>query len=297
MGTTTPNKERTVLNRILNLSRLQFSNFGTHIRRYGEDIIRTHLAFRDQEVEGVDVDEAEIEQTQQWLESIWKAVSLVHDSYIITQRCADAPNVPEALYEPGLTSWTDYLGTEHLQWVQVPPEEPDVPDLSADGDEHRLWLISQRAILSYTLPITVRNSLQTVRSHLMRLTKAIVAYDDGPTVSCNMHYYSARILLSLLAPSAPSFAEECWVLLHYGYQDHRGDGDQPRHGINEEEIEEIEEIEKSIQETEDELDRHNLPRQGRPDTLQSIFDQPFPVTKRGTPSHIWDQRRRLRRRC
>ncbi|KAI0538358.1 hypothetical protein GGR58DRAFT_309773 [Xylaria digitata] len=282
IGARTVNKEHTVFDRILQLSRPEYADFGTHIRRYGVDVIRTSLVFCGQTVEDTDIDEAEIEQTRQWFESIWKAIALAHDSYIITQRCPDSPNVPEALYEPGLESWLGYIGREHLQWVQVPPEEPEVSGLSTDGDEYRLWLIAQRAILAFTAPITVRNSVRTTKSRLMRLTKAMTAYDDAFTVSCDMHYYSARILLSLLAPSAPSFAEECWVLLHYGCQDSNSDGSESRYGLNEDEIEEI------VKETEDDLGRHHLPRQGLPDTLQSIFDQPFPVTKRGVALRIKD---------
>jgi leucyl-tRNA synthetase len=95
----------------------------------------------------------------------------------------------------------------------------------------------------------------------MRLTKAITSYDDAFAVSSDMYYYFARILLSLLAPSAPFFAEECWVLLHYGCQQGNGDGSESRYDLDKDEIEGIEnEIEEIIKETEDLLDRRYLPR-------------------------------------
>ena len=64
-------------------------------------------------------------------------------------------------------------------------------------------------------PIGGRNSLQTVESRLAALTKAIIAYGDAQQILPGVHYHSARILLCLIAPLAPSFAEECWAMLHY----------------------------------------------------------------------------------
>lgn len=271
----TENREHTIFDRIFQLSRPRYVAFDTHVLRYGVDILRTSLVFCGQTVEDTDITEAEIERTRHWFERIWRAIALAHDSYISTQRCPDRPEVPDALYEPNLESWVDYISEEHLKWVQVPPEEPEESSLLTDEDEYRLWLVAQRAILSFTAPTTVKNSVQTMKSRLMQLTKAIIAYDDACVVDCNMHYYSARILLSLLAPLAPSFAEECWVFLHYGCQDSDNDKIESRYGLGEDEIEKI------IKEIEDDLDRHHLPRQDQPDTLQSIFDQPFPVAKRG----------------
>src|SRR3569833_1166540 len=71
-----------------------------------------------------------------------------------------------------------------------------------------------------------------------------------------LSYDSSRVLICLLAPSALSCVEEYLVPLHYGCQDgHKGH-----------------------------LDRRHLPRQGRPETLQSIFNRPFPVARQGIPS-------------
>ena len=153
---------------------------------------------------------------------------------------------------------------------------------SADQDEHHLWHTTQKAIFAYTTPITRRNSLPAIKTRLVRLTQAISDYGEADCVSCSMHYYSARVLLSLLAPSAPAFAEECWVLLHYGRERDSGGGSELRDHFDEALLEEI------IEETEDLLDRHHLPRHDRPDTLQSIFDQAFPIVKEGRLSRTRD---------
>ncbi|CAG8950664.1 hypothetical protein HYFRA_00002874 [Hymenoscyphus fraxineus] len=108
-----------------------------------------------------------------------------------------------------------------------------------------------------------RNSLQIVESHLVALTKAIIAYDGEGVQDPDIHYHSTRILLSLIATFAPAFAEECWVLLHYG-------SDTP--SVHKSDIG----LEEDLFDEEDEELRF-LPRQGRPETLPSIFDQPFPT--------------------
>lgn len=53
-----------------------------------------------------------------------------------------------------------------------------------------------------------KQSLLTIGSRLGRLGKLLSGVCTR-RVSCDMHYYSTRVLLSLLAPSAPTFAEEC----------------------------------------------------------------------------------------
>lgn len=281
-GTHFTDRKRSVFDSVLNFSLSKSTELDGHLRSFGADIVRTALVFRDPIFEGDKIYKTELEQTRRWLESVWKAILSAHESYEITQRCPDSPNVPEALYESGLSSWIDYTSEEHLQWVQVPPEEPGMPDSAADEDERNICLAAQKAILAYTSPITRQNGLPAIRRRLVRLTKAVANYGKAYCVSCSMHYYSARVLLSLLAPSASAFAEECWVLLHYGCEKDIGDRGGPRYSLDEDAIQEM------IKETEDLLDRHHLPRQDQPDTLQSIFNQPFPTFKRGLLSQAKD---------
>ncbi|KAI8629768.1 hypothetical protein F5Y19DRAFT_431791 [Xylariaceae sp. FL1651] len=270
------NQNITVLDRVCQLSPPKLDEKGQYVHSHGVDVIRTSLVFSGWTPDGIGIGETDIQLTQKWFELIWKAVSMAHDSYISTQRCPDEPIIPDALYKPGIESFLDYISEEHLRFVQVPPEEPKVSRLSTDPDEYRLWLIAQKSILAYKAPITVQNSLRRIRLRLIHLATAIIAYHDATLVSCNMHYYAARILLSLLAPLAPSYAEECWLHLHYGYQNGDRDGSELTYDFDENLQEEIEEI---IQETEDNLNRRHLPRQGQPHTLQSIFDQPFPIVR------------------
>lgn len=273
-GTGFADGKRGVLGSIFEISSSKSTTLDGHVQSFGADIVRTSLLLRDPGSEANDICDEELERTRGWLESVWGAILSAHKSYRVTQSYSNIPDVPEALYEPNLDRWLDYTSEEHLRWVQVPPEEPEMPDSSADPDEKKVWLAAQNAIIAYTTPITRRNSLPAIKARLIRLTKSVSNYDKCGYVCCNMHYYSARVLISLLAPSAPAFAEECWVLLHYGHEQNIGEKDELIHRLYENEIQEIESC----------LGRYNLPRQGQPDTLQSIFDQPFPVVREGRSS-------------
>jgi hypothetical protein len=104
-------------------------------------------------------------------------------------------------------------------------------------------------------------TLENVHVFIGRLAQAVNTYDDAWSVLPYVHYHSARILLCLIAPLAPSPAEECRMVLYCG----SGGDDEDLDQISELEQEEIEEL------AEDEELRH-LPRKGRPETLGSIFD-------------------------
>ena len=107
--------------------------------------------------------------------------------------------------------------------VLVPPRLPDVLDMDMNKDSYELWLAAQEALLSMRSPLSAGNSIQTMEHRLVRLTEKIISYDDDNednemfvTKLPLVYYHATRVLLCLLAPLAPSFAEECWVLLHYG---------------------------------------------------------------------------------
>ena len=115
-------KKRGVLGSILEISLSKSTTLDRHIQSFGADIVRTFLLFRDPGSEADDIYEEELERTREWLESVWGAILSAHESYRCTQNYSNMPDVPDALYEPGLDSWLDYTSEEHLQWVQVPPE-------------------------------------------------------------------------------------------------------------------------------------------------------------------------------
>lgn len=163
-----------------------------------------------------------------------------------------------------------------------------------EEDDIKVWLAAQEAILAVIRPIDSQHTLRTVESHLVALTKAIIDYDESYRSLPAVKYHSARILLCMIAPLAPSFADECWVALHYG----SGSGPDKQHGsldATEEDVDTEEqapddmdedvdteepEPEDTDEDVEEILAEAELQHQARhPETLRSIFDEPFPVVE------------------
>lgn len=261
------------------------------IRTYGQDITLAHAAFYSGR-ESRPYSKQGIIKIQKRLEYIWGAVLLAHGSYTLTQ-ANDMPPPISALDEPDLyhwesdlygwdwetdlNCWTGYCLSVPPSLFHVPPEYPDIFDLSMQEDDNsNVWLAAQEALFSMSQSLNSRNTVQKAESSLITLTKAIIAYGKAVSVLPEVYYHSTRILLLLIAPFAPCFAEECWVALHYGTcpcSVSEDDKPGPLGSIPEGAIEEG-------------LTAlgwpRNLPRRGRPETLASIFDQPMPVAHQKT---------------
>jgi hypothetical protein len=80
-------------------------------------------------------------------------------------------------------------------------------------------------------------ALENDHAFIGRLAQAVNTYDDAWSVLPYVHYHSPRILLCLVALLAPSFAEQCWMVLYCG----SGGEDEDLDQISELEREEIEE--------------------------------------------------------
>jgi hypothetical protein len=116
--------------------------------------------------------------------------------------------------------------------------------------------------------VFVAETLENVHAFIGRLTQAVNTYDDAWPVLHYVHCHSAHALLCLIAPLAPSSAEECWMVLYCGSGGDDEDLD-PKGKLEQEETEEL---------AEDEELQH-LPRKGHPETFGSIFGQRFPVAE------------------
>lgn len=252
-------------------------NMQQAVDKYGSDIVRTHMVFHGEIAKEHPHSDNGIIQTHHWFESIWEAILLVHEAFDGSQVSArDAPAIPEALYEPNLETWLDYVSDGLMELVLVRPDEPNV--LQSDMEEHdvQAWLAAQEAIFSVTQPLGGENTLHNIESRLVTLTKEIINYNNEWSQTVAISYNCARILLCLIAPLAPAFAEECWVVLHYGTTN-SSNGQDADDGWSDSSIEE-----RLEDEAEQFEDLRHLPRKGRPHTLWSIFDEPFPdpVTKK-----------------
>ncbi|KAI1125604.1 hypothetical protein F5Y10DRAFT_246655 [Nemania abortiva] len=264
---------RHMIDRVFKLAPTESSPLRQFVQSHGTDVVRTSLLFSGQTTSGGGISEKDIELTQQWFEMIKEAVSIAHGHYRFMQGYRNISVNPTHGFG---ANWRGYTSLRLMHQVQAPSVEPEMANEPFNTETYRLWLAAQKAILVYTAPITYSNTTRWIRSRLMYLSKAIIEYSKEGEFCFDTHYYAARVLISLLAPSAPSFAEECWLRLHYGDQQ-RNEGD-PSWAVDGPEREEI--IKLMLEQTE-ELDdnKRYRPRQGQPSTLQSIFDQPFPVAR------------------
>ncbi|KAM7198480.1 hypothetical protein V8F33_004986 [Rhypophila sp. PSN 637] len=240
-----------------------------YLQRFEADIVRTCLIFRDPTLQGVKISKSEIKGTYKWLQTVLQAVFVAHSdyrsSYKDTQGYSEYHMCTDALYAPHLHSLFDKIGNES--------------DQDRDVQARNLWLAAQSAIVACTSRITPtgQNSPPTIKKTLFLLIRAVRDYDaEVEKTSCEMYYYSARVLLALLAPLAPAFTNECWPLLHGGpFAFGRPPGVQVNQDF-----------------TLQGLDgRYKLPIKGQPNSLQSVFapySQPF--TKIDLGGHSPDTR-------
>src|SRR5690242_3052545 len=159
-------------------------------------------------------------KTQRWFECIWEAVQGAHQLHKDSQTHSSlqAPDVESRNDPDFVDDFVDYNLELIEAQAHVPPPSPVISD-GADEDIRTLWLASQEAILSTACRSRSVDHYK-VRSKLTCLIASITNCKEHhypQDNDCGVHYYSTRISLTLLAINAPSFAEECWLALHYGH--------------------------------------------------------------------------------
>ena len=235
------------------------------VEKFGPDITRVYVIFRKADTLAT-YRETELNEIRKWFESVWKAASVAYESYESTQTKTPQPaDIPEALYEPNLERWLNEICDTPKSLVHIPPEEPDTTTSPLEEDARKIWLAAQEAIAALVQPVDESNTCQLVELRLTELTKAIIAYDSCEIIDPSIHYHSARILLCLLAPIAPAFAEACWIVLHHGTEP------EPEPNKGRQDFSELDDFD-----DEDE-DLRYLPRKGFPNDFPSVFEQPCPV--------------------
>ena len=256
------------------------------IARYGVDITRTYVVFREECLDNQLCDEDAVSQVKHWFQSVWAAVLRTRASYILTQEANTSTPVALAFenrdpadVRPQMMRWSGYVSVPARSYTSTTPPKPHIHHLWMNRNECQLWLTAQDALVSMTESTNDREyTLHDMQSRLKALTSAIINYeatrlDEYPAVL----YHSTRILLCLVAPLAPSIAEECWTLLHCG-------GD---HMPAEEENEKLEDSvpQLSKDEKEERLSREegrvrqHGPGCASPNTCTSIFNSPFPFAE------------------
>jgi leucyl-tRNA synthetase len=194
------------------------------IQKYGKDVVRTSILFSrgPGTTDNLSADQTSITNTQQWFERVWKAVEVAHSSY--THTCAHEGGVVDIeRNDPDVMD--DFMDSQLdtiQSYVHIPPRNPNISEVCRYEDDSALWFASQEAILAMTRRTEVVD-LEKVHLRLSNLANSILIYDEMDRQNLGLHYHSTRILLSLVAVFAPSFAEAGWRALHYGHDQWRNE--------------------------------------------------------------------------
>lgn len=251
--------------------------------KYGADVVRTCVIFSHGMDNHSPIKEESILNTQKWFERIWEAVRVAHTLYE-DNRCDNHVEFssvdPEGRNDPDFTDKMVHNSISSTEaHVHIPLPRPGQFDESTGEDTCALWLASQEAILSMTHKVDYREAQVRLNS----LIDSIIRYlgEEGPSrIDCSVHYHSTRILLSLLALTAPAFAEEGWLALHYGqiqWVNQENDEEINQEVYQEETSSNVDIYGDLIDKDLKEFGLQDLPRCNDPRTLSSIFAQTFPV--------------------
>ena len=162
------------------------------IKKYGADVTRAHILFQAPVTDVLEWDEEKIVGIQRWLNRIWRLTR----------------EVKRQLREMSLADMQDRVasgpillleeGGELYSWKMPPPHRMNDAEL-------RTWTQVQNSIISVRSSLENTFTLNTVISDLMELTNSLNSTFEfaKPVVNFN----SLHVLLRMLAPVAPAFAE------------------------------------------------------------------------------------------
>lgn len=155
------------------------------MERHGVDATRAHMLFSAPVADVLEWDEAKIVGVQRWLARVW---------YLAQEACARAAAAPLLT-----TSTPD-------AWARAEFTSP------ADA---QLWRGVQEAIVALDSAYGATYALNTAVSDLMTLTNTLHAsLPHTPAPPPALLSAAVSTLIRLLAPIAPSFAEEAWAQLY-----------------------------------------------------------------------------------
>lgn len=165
------------------------------IKKYGADVTRAHILFQAPVTEVLEWDEEKIIGVQRWFGRIWRLTQDVGRQL--------TPAVPQEQAQPTQTGINRATTTSPLVYP---------PQYSLAGPERHLWTQVQKSIISVRSSLYDTFTLNTVISDLMELTKTLISTFE--VVKPMQNFHGLSVLLRMLAPIAPAFAEECWESLH-----------------------------------------------------------------------------------
>ncbi|TVY86753.1 Leucine--tRNA ligase, mitochondrial, partial [Lachnellula willkommii] len=208
---------------------------GTCLNKYGADATRAHILFQAPVTEVLEWDEERISGITRWLRRLYEHVNKFAAVWAFAEQ-----NAPD-IFNPKI-----YLLAAHRQKYDA---EKLINDLSSvpekEGHKNfliwqrkfwnqemdqnqKLWRAVQQTIINVTDSYDKSYSLNTVVSHLMSLTNAIIEsstpvtnelLESGkdsniPILNLTLHRHAVIQLIKMMAPITPAFAEQVWLMVN-----------------------------------------------------------------------------------
>ncbi|CAI6100350.1 unnamed protein product [Clonostachys chloroleuca] len=160
------------------------------IAKYGADSARAHMLFQAPVGDVLNWDGNKIVGVTRWLQRVHDYISKVAET--------TAPEQNSTVVE--------YLSERHARLDSM--SKTELAEWDADT---AIWRAVQYTIGSATKSFEEIYSLNTVVSDLMTLTNTLGHHKEATGV---VKREASSVLVRILAPIAPAFAEECWSVLH-----------------------------------------------------------------------------------
>ncbi|RDW89183.1 leucyl-tRNA synthetase [Coleophoma cylindrospora] len=172
--------------------------------KHGADATRAHILFQAPVTEVLEWDEDKIAGVTRWLRRLYSfAVQIA------------AAKVQPTEYQPLDT--TLYFGMKIALVKSTPSMSDTAKQIMGEvlESEKATWRAVQNAINSVTESYSMTHSLNTVVSDLMILTNSIIPANDSKVTKFTLAIQeeALRVLLRMMAPITPAFAEECWQMI------------------------------------------------------------------------------------
>ncbi|KAI1214677.1 leucyl-tRNA synthetase [Annulohypoxylon truncatum] len=164
----------------------------TFIAKYGSDATRAHILFQAPVGEVLNWDEDKILGVTRWLRRVFEFIQ----------------NIPK----PGNTQDAVFNGEVHFQRL-AESQKVDEKEVSQRAADAEVWRATQNTIISVTNAIEKVYSMNTTVSSLMELTNLLIKNQEASDV---IKREASLLLLRMMAPITPAFAEECWSILKPG---------------------------------------------------------------------------------
>ncbi|KAF5879346.1 putative leucyl-trna synthetase protein [Botrytis fragariae] len=197
--------------------------------KYGADATRAHMIFQAPVTEVLEWDEQKISGITRWLKRL-------HD-YICTSTGV-SQKVKDHMLSPKdyLLSAVDVLEKSKRNNLEKQDSNTGAIVLDTIHADIKLWRAVQQSITNITEAYSETHSLNTIVSDLMSLTNLLIETTEANKVrretshtdviagleSANwveeksglIENAATKILLQMMAPITPAFAEECWSISH-----------------------------------------------------------------------------------